>query len=103
MLCLILVLLLAAPAAADMISDAKADISNSALDPESVRWRNLRMAASTDAPFVCGEFLAKNRFGAYTGWQQFMWDGPGELFTRRSVVSVGLSPSFWASTYARCF
>lgn len=96
-----LAFLLAAPAAADVISDAKSAISAKMLDPGSAQWRGLRAGTGADgSPVVCGEMLARNTFGGYTGWQPFAWTG-GELFTPRRMRELG-APRLWSSLLARC-
>jgi hypothetical protein len=70
------------------VADAKKIIAEQMADPEAVRFRNVRQGRSG---FVCGEFNAKNAFGAYTGYRRFYVTGPsddglweGEKATTRS-------------------
>ena len=99
---LLIALLFAAPAAADTIADAKSAISAQVLDPEGVQWRNLRDATGVDgSSLVCGEMLAKNYFGAYTGWKQFVWT-EGELFTPRRMRELGVL-RVWPRLWGRCY
>lgn len=41
-------------------------------DPESARFRNLRVAGYADGSVVCGEVNGKNSYGGYTGYQPFV-------------------------------
>lgn len=71
----------------EAVEKAKAAVSANLKDPFSVQYRNVRVAFDvaardvwTDLPFgdkitfVCGEYNAKNAFGAYTGFHPFQWD-----------------------------
>lgn len=50
-------------------SYAKKSLQRRLIDPESVRYRDLRISKRRD--YVCGEFNAKNRHGGYEGFSQF--------------------------------
>lgn len=61
-----------------MIAGAQIAIKSRAVDPNSVRFRNVRayrQASRTKA--VCGEFNAKNRTGGYSGFERFVSAGVG--------------------------
>jgi hypothetical protein len=47
-------------------------------DPESARFQNVRPAAKA-AGFICGEVNAKNRYGGYVGFREFVADGQSAL------------------------
>lgn len=49
------------------IERAKREIAEFLKDPESAKFRNLRVVGDT----VCGEFDGKNAFGGYTGYRKF--------------------------------
>ena len=49
------------------IDRAKREIAQLLNDPESAKFRNLRIVGDT----VCGEFDGKNGFGGYTGYRKF--------------------------------
>ncbi len=56
---------------------AKNEISSEMKDPESVRFRNIKYIKSNDdndyvKGTVCGEYNAKNGYGAYTGYKPFL-------------------------------
>ncbi|MBC3833595.1 hypothetical protein H8K33_18965 [Undibacterium amnicola] len=65
------------------------------LDPESANFRNLKVAklkygndGTTKNYALCGEMNAKNKFGAYTGFEKFAVGnnsaGKPELYTQKS-------------------
>lgn len=57
---------------AELLERAKALVAYDLKDPESARFRNLQVFhTSTGARAVCGEFNAKNSYGAYTGYKKF--------------------------------
>ena len=71
----------------EVVEKAKAAVSVNLKDPFSVQYRNVRVVfdvaardVSTDLPFgdkvtlVCGEYNAKNGFGAYGGFHPFRWN-----------------------------
>jgi hypothetical protein len=71
----------------EAVEIAKAAVGAKLKDPFSVQYRNVRVAFDvaardvwTDLPFgdritfVCGEYNAKNGFGAYAGFHPFQWD-----------------------------
>jgi len=59
----------------ELIEIAKQDaITNTNLkDPSSATFKNVRVVRKTDRKLVCGEINAKNSFGAYVGYQPFIW------------------------------
>lgn len=44
-------------------------------DAESAEFRNVAIRNYKGAPLVCGEVNAKNSFGGYSGYQQFVFAG----------------------------
>lgn len=52
-----------------------------AKDPDSVQLRNV----NTTQIATCGEYNAKNSFGAYPGYKRFVSDGKKELLTEDDV------------------
>lgn len=73
------------------IHEAKRYASEHMRDPESAKFRNMRL--SMDEAIVCGEINAKNAYGAYAGYQRFLYMGgaatlaPAETLTARDVRS----------------
>jgi hypothetical protein len=60
------------------ITEAKHYVVNQTRDPESVRFQNVFYAVSQDSHndqsySVCGEFNAKNAYGGYVGYAQFLY------------------------------
>ncbi len=41
-------------------------------DPESARFRNLRVSSYEKGAVICGEVNGKNSYGGYTGYQPFV-------------------------------
>lgn len=59
------------------IHEAKAAVANEFLDPGSVQFRRIRTIEDVIRPNVCGEVNAKNAYGAYVGFVQFIYSGYG--------------------------
>lgn len=58
------------------VADTKNKLTNDFNDPEATRFRNLEVREKVGNEGkkylnLCGEFNAKNRVGAYTGYQKF--------------------------------
>lgn len=69
-------------------------------DAGSAEFRNVAIRDYKGAPFVCGEVNAKNGFGGYSGYQQFIFAGsmgtllsehmkPGEMTKAWSEFCAG--------------
>ena len=77
--------------AADLIkkasTDAKRMIADTFKDPDSVKFRDLRI--SKDGAFVCGELNAKNSYGGYVGYTRFysLW-AVGLVHTEGSATFI---------------
>ena len=54
-----------------VIEAAKLEVAAGMLDPTSILYRKIGVAKVGDADVVCGEYNAKNTFGAYTGFSSF--------------------------------
>lgn len=61
------------------IRESQARIEAQLKDPGSVQYRNLFVSKQQgdDALFLCGEVNAKNAYGGYVGFRQFI-SAPGE-------------------------
>jgi hypothetical protein len=57
------------------IQAAQATLTAGLKDPESVEYKNLRYVTTKDV--VCGQYNAKNSFGAYVGFHYFAVDADG--------------------------
>lgn len=57
---------------AAFVKAAKAAVEAQLRDPGSVQYRNLQVAQHADGPMLCGELNAKNGYGGYTGYRQFI-------------------------------
>lgn len=70
-----------------LIATAEADISGRLLDPDNSQFRNVR--GSPQLRCVTGELLAKNRYGAFTGWQRFYWhENSGVMLGEDDPIAV---------------
>lgn len=58
------------------IASAKAAIRYAAKDPDSVTFRAVE---TKESGAVCGEFNAKNSYGAMAGFTRFIWQAPDKL------------------------
>ena len=87
------------------VAVAKRELSRDFKDPSTVQYRDLFISvtpnpAENNKPrtALCGEFNARNSFGAYVGFQKFlvyqMPGGPAE------VVTGDLVDTFWGATCA---
>lgn len=57
--------------AARLIAEAKELISEATNDPDAVKFRNLHN--QKDGYIICGEYNAKNAYGGYIGYTQFVY------------------------------
>lgn len=67
------------------------------LDYPSARFRDVRVTINASVEgergaYLCGFVNAKNRMGAYTGWQQFMVSGTDLLLEGETLADI-LLPS----------
>jgi hypothetical protein len=53
-----------------MFKETKDRVTRNMLDPEAAKFRNLRVISGDT---VCGEVNPKNTYGAYIGYQKFMY------------------------------
>lgn len=81
-----------------VIASAKARLKNDLIDPESVKWENVRVFKNArwfwDNPEVCGEFNSKNRMGGYSGFDTFYVKG--NLLETHEKDITGASTEFIA-------
>lgn len=84
-----------------LVAELKRPVAYMAVDPDSVRFRNLRILSdwSPRGSMLCGEMNARNRAGGYEGHQKFvvmsdgfMLIGGGEVEAMCSVLD---DPSPW--------
>lgn len=71
------------------IAASKRLIEGRLKDPSSVEYRNVR-SCGKDGQWAAGEYNAKNSFGAYVGFQPFIYDGD-----RIHVDGDGTTPPTW--------
>lgn len=60
---------------AALIADAKKKLERDLKDPSSVQYRDVYVVKPGTAPYVCGEYNAKNSYGAYVGFKPFFSSG----------------------------
>lgn len=53
-------------------------------DPATVQWQSVTSRLVDSVYYVCGEFNAKNSYGAYTGFERFAGRA-GDVLTQRAV------------------
>lgn len=58
----------------DLISKGEKAVAYSLKDPESAKFRNVRVSPYMGGYVVCGEVNAKNSYGGYTGFTRFFGD-----------------------------
>jgi hypothetical protein len=86
-------------ALAALVASVKADLVDTLLDPEAAKFRRVVVVAS-EVPSgisysVCGEFIGKNAYGAYTGYKRFIGKN-GEVAVREDDEPVaGITESLW--------
>ena len=55
----------------DAIKQAIQSLTDTLKDPDSAKFRNVRMKKYDDMHIICGEVNAKNSYGGYTGYKKF--------------------------------
>lgn len=55
----------------DAIASAQKAVADSLKDPESARFRNVKVKPYLEGHIVCGEVNGKNSYGAYVGFRPF--------------------------------
>jgi hypothetical protein len=71
---------------AELLTRARQVIASVMRDPDSVLFRGLTLKKAGDIRFVCGEYNAKNGFGAYVGYRRFVTDTQ-EMTVRQGEMS----------------
>ncbi|PRD65171.1 hypothetical protein [Malikia granosa] len=56
-----------------LVHEAKTAVADQFRDPESAQFRRVRTVKNRTESKVCGEVNAKNGFGAYAGFVQFVY------------------------------
>ena len=89
------------------IVEAKEAVRVNAKDSASVIFRNVEGEKRNGYVEVCGEYNAKNGFGAYTGYEGFTWnsDRPSAVFFESSTNSPNqnrrhLHEDIWEQSWA---
>lgn len=67
-----------------LVRTLQAPLRAAVVDPESVRFRNVRMVSdwTVEGTVMCGELNARNRFGGYEGFIKFVVLGDDEPVIR---------------------
>lgn len=66
---------------------AEATVRSRMKDPDGVQFRNVRVVWDGDKGLTCGEYNAKNGFGAYIGFRPFVGNG-NLVFTGEDAASL---------------
>lgn len=84
------------PSDAVVQAGAMTTIKDRAVDPASVRFRNVAVIRQANgAKAVCGEFNARNRAGGYNGYERFISAGVGgHTWVESDAADFGAA---WAS------
>lgn len=68
-----------------LIAKAKIAVAANLKDPSSVQFRNIHVVPSTlNSRKVCGDINAKNSYGAYVGFEEFVYDGASNTALTKS-------------------
>lgn len=78
------------PAGVSEIARAEKAVSDRLKDPSSAQFRDVHYIS--DKHFVCGQFNAKNSYGAYVGFAPFGYDDQGKVHE----VKIPRAPSVYA-------
>jgi hypothetical protein len=90
---------------------AKVAIAREMKDPDSVQFRNVRVVHLGSLKNVCGEVNAKNSYGAYIGFSQFIYYPPSYPTSsgkpHPGTASIGPGPGedappFWRALSGPC-
>lgn len=77
-----------ASAGCGQTNEAKEAVSRKMRDPSSVQFRELRTVKQADGTrAVCGEYNAKNAFGAYVGFEGFVFH-EGRVYLQKASVDL---------------
>ncbi|RSO57531.1 hypothetical protein EA756_08535 [Acinetobacter lactucae] len=71
----------------NLIVKAKRYIGNISKDPNSIKYKNVGAFLDIEGnSYACGEFNAKNSFGAYVGYRKFIYNGSTMLMNGETKV-----------------
>ncbi|MDS7929225.1 hypothetical protein RMB13_07000 [Acinetobacter sp. V102_4] len=71
----------------NLIVKAKRHLGNLSKDPDSIQYKNVTAYIDVDGnSYACGEFNAKNSFGAYVGYRKFIYNGSTLLLNGETKV-----------------
>lgn len=73
------------------LESTKLRVSDVLKDPESARFRKLRLVDYKGGLLACGEVNAKNSYGGYVGFSQFMAGSNYVILLGESNARAGLS------------
>lgn len=62
-----------------LISEAQEKVSERLIDPDSAKFRNVKVVEKDGRKIVCGEVNAKNRMGGMVGYSPFSFISPDEV------------------------
>jgi hypothetical protein len=70
-----------------IVAIAEKTVAAQMRDPESVHFQNVVVRYAYGKPYVCGQFNAKNGFGAYVGYEGFLFAGPTAIILNNDKSS----------------
>jgi hypothetical protein len=62
-----------------LISEAKEKVTEGLINPDSAKFRNVRIAQVEGSEAVCGEVNAENRMGGMVGFRPFIYKAPDDV------------------------
>lgn len=74
------------------IAQAQKGLASTLRDPDSASFRSVRISRAGGAPVVCGEFNARNAFGAMAGYQRWIGGSLG-IYTEEASADFAAA---WA-------
>ncbi|MFH1599817.1 MAG: hypothetical protein ABIJ73_08570 [Pseudomonadota bacterium] len=87
-----------------LVAKTKESLITNLLDPEAAKFRNVFVVRSVDGDEVkyrvCGEFIGKNAYGAYTGYKRFIGLN-GKISAREDEIDYpGVMQAAWDTVCA---
>lgn len=78
-----------------LITAAKGRVAHEMKDPGSVQFRDVTITTSGTSLYVCGEYNAKNSYGAYVGFRKFFDTGESAMTEGEVAAAADLFRQLW--------
>lgn len=82
-----------------LIAKARHVTADQMKDPDTAKFRGLKIHAAGDIRFVCGEINAKNSYGGYVGFKAFLTDGESTTILEGSTPRYVMQLMMYAPEY----